>query len=913
MRMKKCLSILLAVVMIATMITSLPITANAVDIEAAGVGDGTMIEVGSATALEAACKEINDGAGGTYTISLTADIENGHVKVTNPNAVVTVIGNNKKIFNIGTAVYVSGGATVNLGDGVSALTLQGDNQVHKEGVGNDNPGIVCVMENSTCTMKANVTLKDHRGNNYLGGGVTVEGGTFHMYGGTIQNCGIDGGSVCYGGGVAVFAGGSFVMDNGLITRCYIKSTYAYTWDDYYSDDDHKINPQYTSTACGGGVFVSGGSSFTMNNGTISYNSVVNDASEKPYGDLAYGGGVGMMLTFNERNDPYTPGNMGNPQSSVVINGGTIIGNRAENGGGIYASGYYYCYNVPIGTKGPKEQVTANPGLFINDGAISENTATDAGGGIYVEMLCPWKRGNGDHKGAKTQIHNAEIINNTADKGAGIESYLYWTQMDIDNCTIAENKAATLGGGILLLGNSSSGLTKLKDTTITGNKSGDFGAGVFYDSASKLYISGANIIQNNKLYDENENKYYDNNLNVYSKDNPVYVNGALTGSQIGLSDPTLWDDNLSDEDAQAVSTDYLTSGYKAYNTANPSKYFTSDHDTWFADYSDVNTNEVRLVRKETVDYHINNDDIIAASYNDNNDETDDDIFTDEVEAAIGKEIKVGDTITSFYTVPEVVSTSDNTCPYIFKGWYYDQYNENDARPVKFGTDTYTAGRDIYAHWIKVDNVDKDSADEYILPNGNTYGGFDLAGVQIREGVIDTNYDNKQMPGGMRFITSLSKKVVNEINALDDDTDIEYGYVAATDNKVGWINYHNHYGRKLQYVSASANGINTLNPEDNENETYFGFATNVNCTSKESNKSNSNSNYVAQDHRSYDDYLLYTLVVTYEGATDAEKELKVLARPYIHYTDANGLERVAYSDYNGNSHKLGGCYISYNDVK
>ncbi len=258
---------------------------------------------------------------------------------------------------------------------------------------------------------------------------------------------------------------------------------------------------------------------------------------------------------------------------------------------------------------------------------------------------------------------------------------------------------------------------------------------------------------------------------------------------------------------------------------------------------------------------------------------------------------------FYDLPEHEG-------YIFKGWYLDKGNNDDESPISFDT-IYSSSTDIYAHWIKVDNVDKDSLDEYSLPQGYTqYGGFDLAGVQIREGVIDTNFDNKQMPGGMRFITSLSTKVVDEINALDNDTDIEYGYVTATDNKLGWIKYHNANSHKLQYVSDSANGIDTSSSEAPD-DTYFGFATNVNCTSQESNKSNSNSKYVARDHRRYGDYLLYTLVVTYEEP-DANKDLKVLARPYIHYTNANGLERVAYSDYNGNSHILGGCYFSYNDV-
>lgn len=249
-------------------------------------------------------------------------------------------------------------------------------------------------------------------------------------------------------------------------------------------------------------------------------------------------------------------------------------------------------------------------------------------------------------------------------------------------------------------------------------------------------------------------------------------------------------------------------------------------------------------------------------------------------------------------------------YIFKGWYLDKENNDDDSPISFDT-VYTTSTDIYAHWIKVEDIEKDAEDTYGLPAGynGRYGGFDLAGVQIREGVIDMNFDEQEMPGGMRFITSLSKKVVNEINQLKKGgNNIEYGYVTATDTNKGWINYHNANSHKLQYVSTSANGIDTCS-QDAPNETYFGFATNVNCTSKESNK---NNGIVALDHRSYDGYLLYTLVVTYEGATAADKAKNILARPYIHYTDANGLERVAYSEYNGVSNKLGGCYTNYDSV-
>ncbi len=245
-------------------------------------------------------------------------------------------------------------------------------------------------------------------------------------------------------------------------------------------------------------------------------------------------------------------------------------------------------------------------------------------------------------------------------------------------------------------------------------------------------------------------------------------------------------------------------------------------------------------------------------------------------------------------------------YIFKGWYLDKDNSDDESPISFDT-VYSASTDIYAHWIKVEDVAKDAGDLNVLPSGQTkYGGFDLAGIQISEGIRDTNFGEHKKPGGLRFITSLSMDVVNKIKALQPGDNIEYGYVAATHE--GWITYHKGAGNKLQYVSETANGINTSNTATKK-ENYFDFASNINCTSKQC----SSSGVVKDDHRNFGGYLLYTLVITYEDVDDAMRNTKVLARPYIHYTDANGLERVAYSEYRGNSNTIGGCYISYNEMQ
>lgn len=1078
MIMKKTLSLLLAVIMISMTFTALPITANAVEVDAAGTAVDKTFTINNAEDLSAAVSEINAATTETsYVIDLRTDLNDCGIDIQNEAKVkvtVTIIGNGHTLSTTThTLVCADNGATVNIGDGESALTIQGDDLLHPE-IGNDDLGLVYVLSDSTCNMRDKVTLKDRRGDNCLGGGVSVQGGTFIMDGGTIENCGVDGGSVCYGGGVAVYAGGTFTMNGGTISDCYATSEYTEEIEIY----------ENCYTGMGGGVFVSDGSAFTMNGGTITNNTATN-----------FGGGVAMTLADTEvKIDPDTGEevidsktgkavvDLGNPKSRAAINGGTISGNKAKNGAGVFASGLIYAYAHTIATDLLDTGDQFEPGLYINGGAdkaveISSNNATDMGGGVLAIGLRATR---------KAQIYNAQINNNTAAKGAGVMNYSYWTQLDIDGCTISDNKSTLNGGGIAAIQNKNDGIgtfgyTAIKNTTITGNTSGARGAGVYYDSDSEIKISGKDVIQDN-TFDGKQN-----NLNILSLEKPVTVIGDLTGSQIGLSDPTLWDDSLEDYDAEAVSTLRLTDGYKANNASLiPADAFTSDHESWVVDFgekkteqgaeigrtytytaknyavisrttgsqnaratlidvvakttfsqggkasnttelynelttryteeyqkirndyyydpvsgstievlisgynvfvyvdnnilfagasyqqfvdeghfalviyqgtldnaefsdsfteeavvldepidddeivynfndightvskTEINkssevldiqydtvttdyTDEVRLVRKTKIDYHINNADIAAAKYNNN------DIFTSYVETAAGKEIAFGDTINKFYTIPEVVPTDTNSCPYIFKGWYYDKENDNDSRPVQFGTDVYTARRDIYAHWIKVENVRKHWSDENVLPpRVKTYGGFDLAGVQIRRSMLDTNF-GKITPGGMRFITSLSMDVVKKINALqpDNPNNIEYGYVATTNTD--WITYHDGY-EKLQYVSKTANGIDTS--ETAENENYFGFAENIDCTSE---VAKGRTNVVPLDHQNYDGYLLYSLVINYDEENPTGYGTKVLARPYIHYTDANGSDRVAYSEYLGkNANKIGGCYISYNDI-
>lgn len=276
----------------------------------------TVYEVRDSAEFNSAVAAINGKTSGEYVIKLTDDIESYGGASFSSACTTTILGNRHTITLGEEETYfgVSRGARLNLGsaDGSDVLTISGGNSSH-----NDRPGVLQVGVGSTCNMYSGVTICDREGSNYPGGGVTVQGGTFYMHGGTIKNCGISGGSVCYGGGVGVVddyytrVGGTFIMDGGEITGCYADSPDGFT-------------------SFGGGVFVAYGSSFTMNGGTISDNRA----------DV----GGGVMLSGN---------------SAVMnIDGGAITGNTAticggglaatRNSGAVIVNGTKLCNNVADG-------------------------------------------------------------------------------------------------------------------------------------------------------------------------------------------------------------------------------------------------------------------------------------------------------------------------------------------------------------------------------------------------------------------------------------------------------------------------------------------------------------------------------------------------------------------------------------
>ena len=117
-----------------------------------------------------------------------------------------------------------------------------------------------------------------------------------------------------------------------------------------------------ATGNGGAVYLTN-SSFTMHGGAITNNTASN------------GGGI------------YA----GSRGETVNINGGIISGNRATNGGGIYAS------------SGAK--------FHLNGGEIQKNVATEAGGGVYCSRLYSQNTG-------RCEFYGGTISGNTAKQGGG---------------------------------------------------------------------------------------------------------------------------------------------------------------------------------------------------------------------------------------------------------------------------------------------------------------------------------------------------------------------------------------------------------------------------------------------------------------------------------------------------------------
>ncbi len=305
------------------------------------------------------------------------------------------------------------------------------------------------------------------------------------------------------------------------------------------------------------------------------------------------------------------------------------------------------------------------------------------------------------------------------------------------------------------------------------------------------------------------------------------------------------------------------------------------------------------------FHINDPSVTLESANDDVYVSYMPTYDDTAEKESVRYLNTDKTANPFYDIPKVIGTGSQRK--VFKGWYRNKANDNDSNPIKFNGTKFVEDADVYAHWIDVGTVSKAEDDDKI--GVSSYYGFDLFGTQIRNADDDENYPVKPSSfdkSGLRFVTSFSEKLLSDIDNIDGTkTRPEYGYVLAkksTAEKAAQIAGASSDSYELEYNGTNVNG------KDTTAKSSYGYVTNVNCTS-----SKSYSGIVPLDHFNSDNYRIFSLVITYKKGGSTAQSQDVIARPYIRYTDANGLFRTYYSDYTGNSKLYGGCSTSFDSVK
>ena len=267
-------------------------------------------------------------------------------------------------------------------------------------------------------------------------------------------------------------------------------------------------------------------------------------------------GAGQSVTLQNVS---LQGRTDNNASLVYVNGtsakffmesGTISGNKAVNGGGVYvASG---TFNMSSGEIFGNEATNMGGGVVIygsgstfnmNGGKIFGNEATNMGGGVYVINGKFTMSGNAVIGG--TTMDSA----NTANNGGGVCVNTSGTFI-MESGTISGNTSSNVGGGVYV----NAGAFNMNGGEISGNKAPNSGGG-------GVYVTG------NATFTMSGGKTSGNTANTYG--GGVYVNGGsfrlITGIIVGNSLYTGVTPNLAANTAPNGAALYLGTGTATYYT------------------------------------------------------------------------------------------------------------------------------------------------------------------------------------------------------------------------------------------------------------------------------------------------------------------------------------------------------------
>lgn len=391
------------------------------------------------------------------------------------------------------------------------VTLDGGNGELKYGKETASAIIVkgtLILESGTITRFVNHVSGNDRGIIY------VDGGTFHMNGGSVSNNKLLSGN--YQGIIYLTNGASFDLQAGMISENLVYDTQGASGiikvDNINGKNVFVMNGGMINENGSTAVFVgsldsrpNGVALFTMNGGAIADNKMDEASGNTWYGRAIYAtnGGVtlnggtisgnesqfyggAVYLVANSLSDDHT-------KSFFIMNDGIISENHSMYGGGILVTGVSntnYEYHVEL-----------------NGGSIVNNSATRQGGGIYIV------------RGQTVHLHHVVIYENTATKiGGGI-----WT------CSTGDLRTYITNGGAVF------------DNHAEGDESGSAGADlafVQHEGESNDFILAERIIGGGKVsYYEDGGVYAVNDPSEGTDGSGMYYLGVSDGSaRFDANDP-----------------------------------------------------------------------------------------------------------------------------------------------------------------------------------------------------------------------------------------------------------------------------------------------------------------------------------------------------------------------------------------
>ncbi|MDH4320554.1 MAG: hypothetical protein OEV73_03555 [Desulfobulbaceae bacterium] len=278
----------------------------------------------------------------------------------------------------------------------------------------------------------------------------------------------------------------------------------------------------TATAVmGGGVYILGNAGTTSAGATINNCSIVSNTTGK--GAVYCSLGILSINNSNIDNNVCTfdGGGIrleGSDATKATITGGSIDGNAATTGSGIYIgggadldyTGGSISGNINTGTYGGGINVLAGSSVLnLTKMYIKGNYATQRGGGLYQAT------------GVTTTLKNCNVTGNstalgTWQPGGGISNYS--GTVNIDSCTIAGNYGG-LGGGLYNDGNISS-IVNATNSIFWGNTAGNpvISQQIYNKAGGQMSVTESDV-------QGGWGTAPDNNINS----DPLFINGQAAGA------------------------------------------------------------------------------------------------------------------------------------------------------------------------------------------------------------------------------------------------------------------------------------------------------------------------------------------------------------------------------------------------